>query len=89
MGSGSKQTASKASGTRQFVCAECGTDISPEWRKGPLGPKTYSFSLMPLDYAMLVDFDGPKELERIKMRCRNKHASCDSKSSSKQALLLF
>lgn len=25
----------------EHVCTECGTVESPEWRKGPLGPKTY------------------------------------------------
>ncbi|KAH9818940.1 hypothetical protein DFH28DRAFT_925707 [Melampsora americana] len=24
----------------EFVCKDCGTTISPEWRKGPTGPKT-------------------------------------------------
>ncbi|OLL22714.1 White collar 2 protein [Neolecta irregularis DAH-3] len=25
----------------EYVCASCGTTDSPEWRKGPMGPKTY------------------------------------------------
>lgn len=24
----------------EYVCTDCGTTESPEWRKGPMGPKT-------------------------------------------------
>ncbi|KAI7871439.1 putative white collar 2 protein [Spinellus fusiger] len=30
----------KHKGSDEFVCADCGTTTSPEWRKGPHGPKT-------------------------------------------------
>ncbi|KAI8978576.1 hypothetical protein BDB01DRAFT_726012 [Pilobolus umbonatus] len=30
----------KHKGADEFVCADCGTTASPEWRKGPHGPKT-------------------------------------------------
>ncbi|OBZ91144.1 Cutinase gene palindrome-binding protein [Choanephora cucurbitarum] len=30
----------KTKGSDEYVCADCGTTSSPEWRKGPQGPKT-------------------------------------------------
>ncbi|CAO3610342.1 unnamed protein product [Mucor hiemalis] len=30
----------KHKGADEYVCADCGTTSSPEWRKGPHGPKT-------------------------------------------------
>ncbi|KAI9482885.1 MAG: hypothetical protein EXX96DRAFT_555971 [Benjaminiella poitrasii] len=30
----------KYKGTEEYVCTDCGTTASPEWRKGPHGPKT-------------------------------------------------
>lgn len=30
----------KDRGVEDYVCADCGTTSSPEWRKGPHGPKT-------------------------------------------------
>ncbi|KAK4512187.1 uncharacterized protein ATC70_013430 [Mucor velutinosus] len=30
----------KHKGTDEYVCSDCGTTSSPEWRKGPHGPKT-------------------------------------------------
>ncbi|KAJ7461516.1 blue light receptor [Mycena latifolia] len=35
-----KKTQKKAAPTEQYVCITCGRTDSPEWRKGPLGPKT-------------------------------------------------
>lgn len=37
---GSKKKKQKKSSTEQYVCVTCGRTDSPEWRKGPLGPKT-------------------------------------------------
>lgn len=30
----------KSRGAEDYLCADCGTTASPEWRKGPQGPKT-------------------------------------------------
>ncbi|CAO3652271.1 unnamed protein product [Mucor hiemalis] len=30
----------KSRGADDYICADCGTTASPEWRKGPQGPKT-------------------------------------------------
>ncbi|KAJ6525459.1 white collar 2 type of transcription factor [Mycena vulgaris] len=35
-----KQSQKKAAPAEQYVCITCGRTDSPEWRKGPLGPKT-------------------------------------------------
>ncbi|KAF8798122.1 hypothetical protein BYT27DRAFT_7265230 [Phlegmacium glaucopus] len=35
-----KKKLKKAQGAEQYVCITCGRTDSPEWRKGPLGPKT-------------------------------------------------
>ncbi|KAF7363821.1 hypothetical protein MSAN_01040000 [Mycena sanguinolenta] len=35
-----KKTQKKAAPNEQYVCITCGRTDSPEWRKGPLGPKT-------------------------------------------------
>ncbi|KAJ6502116.1 white collar 2 type of transcription factor [Mycena sanguinolenta] len=35
-----KKTQKKAVPAEQYVCITCGRTDSPEWRKGPLGPKT-------------------------------------------------
>ncbi|KAF8205771.1 hypothetical protein K438DRAFT_1964188 [Mycena galopus ATCC 62051] len=35
-----KKTQKKVVPTEQYVCITCGRTDSPEWRKGPLGPKT-------------------------------------------------
>ncbi|KAJ6618877.1 hypothetical protein B0H10DRAFT_2028341 [Mycena sp. CBHHK59/15] len=35
-----KKQAKKAQPVEQYVCITCGRTDSPEWRKGPLGPKT-------------------------------------------------
>ncbi|KAK0211821.1 hypothetical protein IW262DRAFT_1498034 [Armillaria fumosa] len=37
---GKKKKAKKTHTTDQYVCVTCGRTDSPEWRKGPLGPKT-------------------------------------------------
>ncbi|KAH9950301.1 hypothetical protein B0H21DRAFT_870965 [Amylocystis lapponica] len=38
--SGSRKKIKRAHTADQFVCVTCGRTDSPEWRKGPLGPKT-------------------------------------------------
>lgn len=44
----------------ELFCRQCGSDSSPEWRKGPEGPRTYVFvykvrvTYSWLDYVMLV-----------------------------------
>ncbi|KAJ8521637.1 hypothetical protein ONZ45_g1671 [Pleurotus djamor] len=35
-----KKRLKKSTGADQYVCITCGRTNSPEWRKGPLGPKT-------------------------------------------------
>jgi len=35
-----KKMQKKVQSTEQYVCITCGRTDSPEWRKGPLGPKT-------------------------------------------------
>jgi len=35
-----KKKSKKAQSAEQYVCITCGRTDSPEWRKGPLGPKT-------------------------------------------------
>lgn len=37
---GKKKKSKKAQSAEQYVCITCGRTDSPEWRKGPLGPKT-------------------------------------------------
>nr|POF17043.1 white collar 2 protein [Quercus suber] len=37
---GSKKEKKKQKVADEYVCADCGTLDSPEWRKGPKGPKT-------------------------------------------------
>ena len=37
---GPKKDKKKLKVAEEYVCADCGTLDSPEWRKGPLGPKT-------------------------------------------------
>jgi len=37
---GSKEKKKKLKVADEYVCADCGTLDSPEWRKGPKGPKT-------------------------------------------------
>ncbi|KAG7448235.1 uncharacterized protein BT62DRAFT_930327 [Guyanagaster necrorhizus] len=37
---GKKKKAKKTHGSERYVCVTCGRTDSPEWRKGPLGPKT-------------------------------------------------
>ncbi|KAI0705908.1 hypothetical protein BC835DRAFT_1314125 [Cytidiella melzeri] len=38
--SGSRKKNKRATGTEMYVCTKCGRTDSPEWRKGPNGPKT-------------------------------------------------
>ncbi|KAF3932832.1 hypothetical protein ABW19_dt0208975 [Dactylella cylindrospora] len=38
---GSGERKKKIKVTNEYVCTDCGTLDSPEWRKGPTGPKTY------------------------------------------------
>ena len=40
MGSMAGPSHSKGEGEGMHVCVTCGRTDSPEWRKGPLGPKT-------------------------------------------------
>jgi DNA-directed RNA polymerase subunit RPC12/RpoP len=37
---GTKEKKKKLKVAEEYVCADCGTLDSPEWRKGPKGPKT-------------------------------------------------
>lgn len=37
---GEKKRKVKVKGAEEYVCTDCGTLESPEWRKGPSGPKT-------------------------------------------------
>ncbi|KAK7040897.1 white collar 2 type of transcription factor [Paramarasmius palmivorus] len=37
---GKRKKPKKSHGVEQYVCVTCGRTDSPEWRKGPLGPKT-------------------------------------------------
>ena len=39
-GSGAGEKKKKVKVTDEYVCTDCGTLDSPEWRKGPAGPKT-------------------------------------------------
>jgi hypothetical protein len=39
-GSGDKKFSKKMKAADEYVCTDCGTLDSPEWRKGPSGPKT-------------------------------------------------
>jgi DNA-directed RNA polymerase subunit RPC12/RpoP len=40
MGGGDKKFSKKTKAADEYVCTDCGTLDSPEWRKGPSGPKT-------------------------------------------------
>jgi PAS domain S-box-containing protein len=52
----------------EYVCTDCGTLDSPEWRKGPSGPKTLcnacgcKYSKLPFNNGMILtgQCDGPK-----------------------------
>lgn len=45
---GSGERKKKIKVTNEYVCTDCGTLDSPEWRKGPTGPKTYVHTTIPL-----------------------------------------
>jgi DNA-directed RNA polymerase subunit RPC12/RpoP len=40
LGGGDKKLSKKMKAADEYVCTDCGTLDSPEWRKGPSGPKT-------------------------------------------------
>jgi PAS domain S-box-containing protein len=40
LGGGDKKFSKKMKAADEYVCTDCGTLDSPEWRKGPSGPKT-------------------------------------------------
>ena len=40
LGGGDKKFSKKLKAADEYVCTDCGTLDSPEWRKGPSGPKT-------------------------------------------------
>ena len=40
LGGGDKKFSKKLKAADEYVCTDCGTLDSPEWRKGPNGPKT-------------------------------------------------
>lgn len=57
-----------------YVCHDCGSTDSPEWRRGPLGPKTLcnacglvssslSFYLFEHDHSSFILRDGPRNLK--------------------------
>ncbi|KAF3921517.1 hypothetical protein AA313_de0200720 [Arthrobotrys entomopaga] len=56
---GSGERKKKIKVTNEYVCTDCGTLDSPEWRKGPTGPKTANPSFTV--YAMLAVYDGQSE----------------------------